>query len=150
MTFRQRFFDLVLKSMNLGHRALLAITRGRRGWTIGRMPTVELHTIGRVSGVRRSTMLSSPMHGDGYWVLVASKGGDDRDPEWYRNLVVNPDVELTVRGQTHAALARTVSAQERAELWPQIVRVNPGYAGYQRKTDREIPVVICEDRPSRR
>lgn len=145
MTVRQWFFDLVLKSMNLGHRVLLALTGGRRGWTIGRMPTVELHTVGRVSGVRRSMMLTSPVHGDGRWVLVASKGGDDRDPEWYRNLVANPDVELTVRGETRPAVARTATAEEKAELWPQIVKVNPGYAGYQRKTDRDIPVVICEE-----
>lgn len=95
--------------------------------------------------MRRSTMLTSPVHHDGYWVLVASKGGDDRDPEWYRNLVAHPDVELTVRGNTHAAIARTATAAEKADLWPKIVRVNPGYAGYQRKTDRDIPVVICEE-----
>lgn len=148
MTLRQRFFDLTLKGMNLGHRALLAITRGRRGWTMGPMPAVELHTLGRVSGIRRSTMLTSPVHGDGRWVLVASKGGDDRDPEWYRNLVANPDVELTVRGETHTMRARTATPQEKAELWPRIVKVNPGYAGYQLKTSREIPVVICEARPT--
>lgn len=144
MTLRQKFFDVALKSMNLGHRALMGVTGGRRGWTVGPMPAVELHTIGRVSGIRRSTMLTSPVHGDGRWVLVASKGGDDRDPEWYRNLVANPDVEITVRGTTHAMRARTASSDEKAELWPQITKVNPGYAGYQRKTDRDIPVVICE------
>ena len=132
--------------MNLGHRALMTTTRGRKGWTIGPMPAVELHTIGRVSGLRRSTMLTSPVHGDGRWVLVASKGGDDRDPEWYRNLMANPDVELTVRGTEHAVHARTATAEEKAELWPKIVKVNPGYAGYQRKTDRDIPVVICQER----
>lgn len=146
MTLRQRFDDALLKSTNLGHRAVLALSRGRLGWTIGPMPAVELHTIGRVSGNRRSTMLTSPVHGDARWVLVASKGGDDRDPEWYRNLVANPDVELTVRGRTFAAHARTATSAEKAELWPQIVAVNPGYAGYQRKTKRDIPVVICEAR----
>ena len=148
MTLRQRFFDLTLTGMNVGHRVLLAVTRGRRGWTIGSMPAVELHTVGRVSGNRRSTMLTSPVHGDGRWVLVASKGGDDRDPQWYRNLVANPDVELTIRGVTHSLRARTATPQEKSELWPQIVKVNPGYAGYQLKTDREIPVVICEERPA--
>lgn len=133
--------------MNLGHRAVMAVTRGRKGWQIGRMPAVELHTIGRVSGIRRSTMLTAPVHGDGRWVLVASKGGDDRDPEWYRNLVANSDVELTVRGQTQALRARTATLEEKTELWPHIIAVNPGYAEYQTKTDREIPVVICEARP---
>lgn len=117
---------------------------------IGRMPAVELHTIGRVSGIRRSTMLTSPVHGDGRWVLIASKGGDDRDPQWYRNLVANPDAELTVRGGLHEVRARTASPDEKAELWPQIVKANPGYARYQLKTAREIPVVICEERPHSR
>ncbi|MEO7349801.1 MAG: nitroreductase/quinone reductase family protein [Terrimesophilobacter sp.] len=144
MTLRQWFFDQNLKTMNLAHRVLLGVTRGRRGWTIGPMPAVELHTIGRNSGIRRSTMLTSPVHGDGRWVLVASKGGDDRDPEWYLNLVANPEIELTVRGVTIALRARTATPEEKSELWPQIVKVNPGYAGYQRKTEREIPVVICE------
>lgn len=145
MALRQQLFDIVLKSMNLGHRALLSVTRGRKGWTVGSMPTVELHTTGSATGRRRSTMLTSPVHGSGRWVLVASKGGDDRDPQWYRNLLANPDVELTVRERTVAARARTATPQEKADLWPQIIDVNPGYAGYQRKTDRQIPVVICEE-----
>ncbi|MEO6942996.1 MAG: nitroreductase family deazaflavin-dependent oxidoreductase [Terrimesophilobacter sp.] len=149
MTLRDAFADLGLKAMNLGHHGLLAVTGGRKGWMIGPMPAVELHTIGRKSGIRRSTMLTAPVHGDGRWVLVASKGGDDRDPEWYRNLVANPDVELTVRKETLRARARTATPAERAELWPQIIRVNPGYAGYQLKTDRKIPVVICEEQTSK-
>jgi deazaflavin-dependent oxidoreductase (nitroreductase family) len=77
-------------------------------------------------------------------VLVASKGGDDRQPEWYLNLVANPEVEVTVRNTTTRMLARTATAEEKAELWPTIIKVNPGYASYQRKTNRDIPVVICE------
>ncbi len=144
---RQKLYDAVLKGMNLGHRALLWLSRGRVGWAIGPMPAVELHTIGRVSGSRRSTMLTAPVHSDGRWVLVASKGGDDRDPDWYRNLLANPEAELTVRGRTLPVHTRTASPEEKAELWPKIVAVNPGYAGYQRKTTRDIPVVICEALP---
>ena len=108
------------------------------------MPVVELVTIGRTSGKRRSTMLAAPINGDGRFVLVASKGGDDRHPEWYRNLVVNPEVELIVDGTVLRMLARTASTDEKAELWPAIIRSYPGYAAYQRKTSRDIPVVICE------
>ncbi len=89
-------------------------------------------------------MLTSPVHGGERYVLVASKGGDDRHPEWYRNLVAHPDVELTVNGVTTPMRARTATPSEKAELWPAIIAVNPGYAGYQRKTNRDIPVVICE------
>lgn len=135
-----------MKSMSLAHRAVLAISGGRLGWTIGPMPAVELHTVGRSTGKRRSTMLTSPVHGDGRYVVIASKGGDDRHPQWYLNLVANPEVELTVNGETMPMRARTATPEEKAKLWPDIVAVNPGYAGYQAKTKRDIPVVICEPR----
>jgi deazaflavin-dependent oxidoreductase (nitroreductase family) len=138
--------DFQLKAMNVVHRALLAVSGGRIGSSIGSMPAVELHTIGRKSGQRRSTMLTAPVHGDGRYVLVASKGGDDRHPEWYLNLVADPDVELTVAGATMPMTARTATAEEKADLWPQIVSAYKGYAGYQRRSARDIPVVICEPR----
>jgi deazaflavin-dependent oxidoreductase (nitroreductase family) len=138
--------DFQLKAMNVVHRALLAVSGGRIGSSIGSMPAVELHTIGRKSGQRRSTMLTAPVHGDGRYVLVASKGGDDRHPEWYLNLVADPDVELTVAGATMPMTARTATAEEKAELWRQIVSAYKGYAGYQRRSARDIPVVICEPR----
>jgi deazaflavin-dependent oxidoreductase (nitroreductase family) len=138
--------DVGFKAMNLGHRVLLTLSGGRLGTSFGSMLAVELHTIGRSSGQRRSTMLTAPVHDDGRYVLVASKGGDDRDPQWYRNLVANPDVELTVRGTTIPMRARTATTAERAELWPQIVAAYRGYAAYQRRSSREIPVVICEPR----
>lgn len=135
--------------LNRLHRGLLAVSGGRIGWTIGSMPVVELHTVGRTSRVRRSAMLTAPVHEDGRYVLVASKGGDPRHPSWYLNLVADPDVELTVRGRTLPMRARTATASERSELWPRIVGSYRGYARYQRKTAREIPVVICEPRPTR-
>jgi len=138
--------DFGFRMMNRFHRALLAVSRGRIGGTIGSMPVVELHTIGRSSGARRRTMLTAPLHEDGRYVLVASKGGNPRHPAWYTNLVAHPDVELTVAGRTIPMRARTATPEERAELWPAITREYRGYAGYQRKTTREIPVVICEPR----
>lgn len=94
-------------------------------------------------------MLSAVEHGEHRVVLVASKGGDDRDPDWFRNLVVNPDVELTEdagRGRVRRMRARVASAQERDELWPRITAEYPNYAGYETKTDRVIPVVLLEPR----
>ena len=67
---------------------------------------------------------------------------------WYLNLVANPDVELTMNGTTRPMRARTASAEEKAALWPRITKVYRGYAGYQKRTGRDIPVIICEPRAS--
>lgn len=91
-------------------------------------------------------MLTSPVQvGDSY-VLVASRGGDERHPDWYRNLVANPDVELTVGDTVREMTARTATDAERAELWPRVVRAYPGYGAYQKRTSRTIPLVVCEPR----
>jgi deazaflavin-dependent oxidoreductase (nitroreductase family) len=91
-------------------------------------------------------MLTAPIHEPDRLVLVASKGGDDRHPDWYHNVVAHPDIEITDRGETRKMRARTATAEEKAELWPQIVAAYKGYAGYQKRTGRDIPVVICEPR----
>lgn len=135
-----------------GHRSLLKLTGGRWPRRVMGMEAVELHTVGRKSGLPRSTMLTAPICDDGTLVLVASKGGHTDHPDWYKNLVANPEVEITRSGRTEPMHARTASAAEKAELWPRIVTAYKGYAGYQRNTDRDIPVVICErgakpDRP---
>jgi deazaflavin-dependent oxidoreductase (nitroreductase family) len=148
MTLRSRLTDLGMIVLNSAHRAVIRVARGRIGWSVGRMAVVELHTTGRSSGKRRSTMLTAPVHGDGRYVLVASRGGDERHPYWYGNLVANPDVELTVKDSTFPMRARTASPSEKAQLWPRIVAAYPGYAAYQRRTTRDIPVVICEPRES--
>lgn len=126
------------------HRWLLRVSRGHLGGRVLGMDTVELHTTGRRSGKPRSTLLSAPVHEDGQVVLVASRGGADAHPAWYLNLRAQPEVHLTIRGRTLTYRARTATREERDDLWPRIVRANPGYAGYQQRTRREIPVVICE------
>ncbi|TFD10865.1 nitroreductase family deazaflavin-dependent oxidoreductase [Cryobacterium sp. TMT1-21] len=146
MGMPNRLVDLQMKTMSALHLAVLRATGGRVLSSIGSMPAVELHTIGRSSGKRRTTMLTAPVHGHQRFVLIASKGGDDRHPQWYLNLVANPDVELTVHGSTLKLRARTATTEEKAELWPQIVAAYRGYDGYQQKTSRDIPVVICEPR----
>ena len=138
--------DLWMKGMNVVHRGLSAVSGGRLGTAVMGMTAVELHVIGRASGRRRSVMLTAPIYEPERVVLVASKGGDDRHPEWYRNLVADPDVELTVGGTTRPMRAHTADATERAELWPRIVAAYRGYADYQRRTEREIPVVVLVPR----
>ena len=127
-----------------GHRSLLKLTGGRFPRKIVGMKAVELHTTGRISGKAYSTMLTTPVHDGQRIVLVASKGGSQDHPDWYKNLVANPDVLLTFDDRTVAMRARTASPDERTTLWPAVVAAYKGYAGYQRNTDREIPLVICE------
>lgn len=144
---RKKMVDVGFKIMNSAHRGILAATGGRFPKSLMGMAPVELRTIGRKSGQVRSTMLTSPVHDENRVVLVASKGGDDRDPQWYRNLVANPDVELVIGGTTRKMRARTASPDEKAALWPDIVAVYKWYDSYQQRADRDIPVVICEPRP---
>ena len=146
MAAKETLADIQMKGMNLAHKTVLKLSGGRLLNSFGTMQVVELHTVGRTSGKKRTTMLTAPIHEDGNYVLVASKGGDDRDPDWYRNLVANPDIELTIDGKTLEMTARVASDEEKAEMWPRIVEAYKGYAAYQKKTDREIPVVVCEPR----
>ena len=127
-----------------GHRALLALTGGRFPKSVMGMQPIELRTLGRKSGEWRATLLTAPICDDQRVIVVASKGGHQDHPQWYKNLAANPDVEVTVDDVTRKMRARTASPMEKAELWPQIVRVYKGYDGYQRNTTRDIPVVICE------
>jgi deazaflavin-dependent oxidoreductase (nitroreductase family) len=91
-------------------------------------------------------MLTAPVIDGDRVVLVASKGGDDRDPDWYRNLLADPDIELTLAGRRRPMRARRASPEEKAELWPQVVAAYQGYGSYQGRTERDIPLVICEPR----
>ena len=93
------------------------------------------------------TMLTSPLHDENRVVLVASRGGADHHPAWYVNLTANPDVKVTMYGKTRPMRARTASPEEKAALWPEIVAVYQPYEGYQQRSSRDIPVVICEPPP---
>ena len=126
------------------HRALFNASKGRiLGKAFG-MPVAELVTTGRRSGKERSTMLAVPITEGDRLVLVASFGGDDRHPAWYLNLQANPEVRVTTSGSTRTMIARIATKEERAALWPQITSVFEGYARYQERTERPIPVVILE------
>jgi deazaflavin-dependent oxidoreductase (nitroreductase family) len=126
------------------HRAIFSISKGRIFGKAFGMSLIELVTIGRRSGKARATMLSVPIIDGNRLVLVASFGGDDRHPAWYLNLHANPKVRVTIAGSTRTMIARIAAEEERADLWPQIISVFEGYARYQKRTERLIPVVILE------
>lgn len=136
--------DAGAKLMNYAHRAILRLSGNRLLSKPFGMPLVELHTVGRKSGRPRSNFLTAPVHDDARLILVASKGGDDRDPDWYRNLMAAPDAEVTIDGTRRTIHAHNATDAERAELWPQIVAAYRGYANYQQRTARSIPVVVCD------
>ena len=91
-------------------------------------------------------MLTVPVVEAGRLVLVASKVGDDRDPDWYLNLLAHPEVDFTVAGERKAALARVATPEEAAELWPLVLSAYRPYGSYQRRSSRDIPLIICEPR----
>ena len=109
------------------------------------VPTLLLDHVGRSSGTPYTTPLLYLVDGDDL-VVVASSGGMARDPQWYRNLMADPDTQVQVRREVRRVRARTATPEERAELWPRLVEHYADFASYQRWTDREIPVVICEPR----
>jgi proline iminopeptidase len=105
--------------------------------------TLLLTTKGRKSGNPTTTPLIYE-NADGNYVIVASKGGTPENPGWYENLMKDPDVELQVKDEVFPAHARTAEGEEREQLWKLAAQQWPDYDEYQKKTDREIPVVVLE------
>lgn len=113
---------------------------GRPALTV---PSLMLTTVGRKSGEKFVFPLFYGKVGDSY-LVIASKGGAPQHPIWYLNLVANPEVEVQVGMSKLKARARTASGAERAELWQKALEFWPPYADYQKKTEREIPVVMLD------
>ncbi len=117
---------------------------GRFGARVGAAPVCLLTTTGRRTGVARTVpLLYLERPNDEQIVVVASQGGMSTHPEWYLNLVANPKVTVEIGGDARAMVARVASTEERAELWPLLVAMYPGYDTYRQRTTREIPIVIC-------
>jgi deazaflavin-dependent oxidoreductase (nitroreductase family) len=135
--------DLAMKTMNRVHRLVLGATGGRLGWRASGMPVIELTTTGRRSGQARKTMLTSPYQEGPTIVIVASRGGDDHHPAWYLNLRDHPEVTVSMGGQPDQRMrAEIADPEDRERLWPLITADHSNYAGYQVKTERELPVVL--------
>jgi len=107
------------------------------------VPSLLLTTTGRKSGDKWMFPLFYGEAGKGYYI-VASKGGAPDHPGWYKNILANPEVELQVGTKKLKARARTVSGAERQRLWDDAIVWWPPYADYQKKTAREIPVVVLD------
>jgi deazaflavin-dependent oxidoreductase (nitroreductase family) len=119
-------------------------TDGREGYDWENGTTILLlHTKGHQSGKERVHPLIFRDWNDEY-LIVASKGGDEDDPTWYKNLQADPDVEVQIKGDKFKAHARTASPSEKPAMWDTMVQAWPDYANYQKKTSRNIPVVVLE------
>jgi len=114
---------------------------GERGYHWRGTTILLLTTTGRSSGELRTTPLIHRTDGD-RWVVVASKGGAPANPAWYENLRADPHATIEVRGEEIAVVATTASGEERARLWSLMAQAWPAYDDYQRRTEREIPVVV--------
>ena len=106
-------------------------------------PILILTTRGRRSGEERPKPLIFG-EDDGRYVVVASKVGAQRHPDWYLNLRADPDVHVQVKADRFRARARTAEGEERARLWRRMAGIWPAYDDCRQKTEREIPVVVLE------
>ncbi|MGZ4610252.1 MAG: nitroreductase family deazaflavin-dependent oxidoreductase [Actinomycetes bacterium] len=123
--------------------ALYEGSGGTQGTTLRGLPVIVLTSRGARSGKVRKTPLMRVEH-DGRYVVVASQGGAPKHPTWYHNLVADPHVELQDGPVRQDMTARKVTGTEKADWWVRAVAAFPDYAGYQAKTDREIPVFVLE------
>ena len=124
-----------------GNRLVALVLRRTGGRAMG-MDVLVLTTVGRRTGEQRRSPVSWFPGPDGGWLLVASATGAAAHPAWYPNLSAHPDrVAVEVAGRTTRVVASQLTGAERAEAWQAIVAAGPRFAAYQRKTDRELPVI---------
>ncbi len=118
-------------------------TDGEKGHEFRGAPALLLTTTGRRSGKPLQLPLIYGQDADRY-LVVASRGGTPEHPDWYKNLVAHPEVQVQVKADKFDAKARTATESEKPALWDLMAKIWPAYNEYQTKTDRPIPVVILE------
>jgi deazaflavin-dependent oxidoreductase (nitroreductase family) len=141
----ERSWPVLRRLMGL-HTTIYKASGGRIGHTVpGGPPMLLLDHVGAKSGTKRTTPLVYIADGDDL-VIVASKGGNPKNPAWFHNLRANPDTTVQVGRESREVRARVASDAERERLWPKVVDTYGGYDDYQKRTDRKIPLVILERR----
>ena len=136
----------VLRRLIGSHTAVYRLSRGLVGHRFpGAPPMLLLEHVGARSGTRRTAPLVYVRDGDDI-VLVASKGGHPRNPAWFHNLRAHPETTVQIGAEVRSVRARLATADERDRLWQMAVATYSGYADYQARTDREIPLVVLEPR----
>lgn len=133
--FWERFTDL--------HTVAYKASHGRLGGRAYGVPVVLIESVGRKTGKRRTHPLLCLPDGERL-VIIASKGGTDRHPAWYHNLMARPETVAWWKGEKRRVRAREASGEERDRLWRMMAEAYPDYENYQRRTERQIPVVVLE------
>jgi deazaflavin-dependent oxidoreductase (nitroreductase family) len=129
--------QLVFSLMNFLYRA----SGGRIGGKMGQVEVLLLTTTGRKSGKKRTLPLVYIMDGPAY-VITASAGGADKNPGWFFNVRSNPQSLIQVREKQIKVTAEVAEPEKRSELWARLVELAPNFAGYEKRTSREIAMVI--------
>ncbi len=129
-----------------GHTGIYRASHGLIGHRFpGAPPALLLDHVGAKSAVKRTSPLVYTVDGRDL-ILVASKGGYPKNPAWFHNLIANPDTSVQVGSSRREVHARVAGAKERERLWPMVLKTYGGYEDYQRRTERELPLVILEPR----
>ena len=145
LSWADRSWPLLRRLMG-AHAVAYRATNGLIGHRVpGAPPTLLLDHTGAKSGKRRTSPLVYARDGENV-VIVASKGGYPKNPAWFHNVMANPDTTIQVGSHHQAVHARVADAAERERLWPLVVSVYGGYEDYQKRIEREIPLVILEPR----
>ena len=117
---------------------------GRVGGDFEGFPLLLVHSTGARSGEERVNPVAYQLLGEGRWAVFASKAGAPDNPDWFHNLRANPDASVEVGTDTVEVRARVAEGDERTRIWETQKERYPGFAEYEDKTDRVIPVVILE------
>ena len=134
-------FKVMLKAMVSVGVFLYRLTGGGIGGRVQSLPVLLLTTTGRTSGKTRTVPLGYLRDGSAY-VITASYGGLPRHPAWFFNLQSHPQATIQVKKVQIPVTAEVANPEKRRELWARLIEVAPGYANYEKRTSREIPMVI--------
>ena len=137
--------NLALKLGTIVHSGVYRATGGRLLGRMGRSPILILNTVGRKSGKKRATPLLYVADGEDF-VIIASKGGAPSHPAWYLNLKATPDASVEVGDRKVRVRAEEVGGGEKERLWKRMAEMYPTYDDYQKKTKREIPLLVLHPR----
>lgn len=125
------------------HTLLYKVTNGIIGSRMFGMDILLLTTKGRKTGRDRIKPLAYFLDGKSY-VVVASAGGSPKNPDWFLNLEANPEVKVQIKNKKFQAMAKTALKSKRDRLWKNIIKQAPNFDQYQKKTKRQIPIVLLQ------